>query len=185
MTSRSKIRTLGKMLFRLETRSSDGSTKKLIYLLLTYLIPGMFISFLILKQSQDSTGFQFAFLTYLLFTVLILFTLTTEFDNLLMSKTESDVLTNLPLTGDMISLAKVKYVFPRYLFFLTVPLLLPSSFYYYIIVKSLPLTITYYIHGYLICMFFSAIVLLLYSILIKNLNIKRSSLFTILFQILL
>jgi hypothetical protein len=148
------------------------------------LIPGMFLPFLLFKQSTDPSGYEYIFLTYLFITVILSFTIISELDNFIISKTESEVLGILPLDDATIVNAKM-YVIIRYLTLLTVPLLLPGSFFYFFIVRSVPRTILYYLSGLILSQFLVNLILLIYCFALMNLKLKRLSTYTYIFQILL
>ncbi|MGH2575157.1 MAG: hypothetical protein ACRDFC_05585 [Ignavibacteria bacterium] len=179
-----KIKMLGRLMFKLETRSKNGSRRKLVMIFLSYLLPGAFVPFLIIKQSTDPTGFEFAFITFLFFSTIICFTIITELDNFIISKTEIDVLGVLPINSDVIVRAKV-YVMIRYIFLLSLPLLLPGSIFYYFLLKSVSYPLLYFISGNLLFMFLVFIILLIYSVALRNLRIEAISIYTLILQILL
>jgi hypothetical protein len=179
-----KIRTLSSLLFKLETRSNDGSKRKLIMLFISFLLPGLFLPFLLYKQNPDPTGYEFAFLTYVFFTLVLSFTVISEFDNLVISKTEIDVLTSLPVDDELIVSAKM-YGITRYIFIISLPLLVPSSVYYYMILGSYPRAVIYFLSGYFLCLFVVNILLFFYSIALKKLKPNRLSLYTLILQVLL
>lgn len=184
MTDVRKIRTLGKLLFKLETRTRTGSIRKILILMISYLIPGMFLPFLLFRQNADPSGYEYIFLTYLFITVILSFTIISDLDNLIISKTESEVLGILPLDDATIIHAKM-YVVIRYITLLTVPLLLPGSFFYFFIVRSFPRTILYYFSGLILSQFLVNIILLIYCFALMNFKLKRLSTYTYIFQVLL
>src|SRR5436190_23201847 len=116
MTDVRKIKTLGKLLFKLETRSKNGSNRKLLFTMVSYMVPGLFLPLLLLKQNSDPTGYEFTFLSYLLYSLIFAFTITTELDNQVISKAEIDIFTSMPVDDELIIRAKL-YVILRYVFF--------------------------------------------------------------------
>ena len=168
----------------METRSRDGSIKKILILFLSYSLPGWFLSVLLFKQNIDPTGFEYAFLTYLFFSIILCFTILSELDNLVVSKTESELLGTLPIHDNIAAGAKM-YVILRYLLILTVPLMLPGSIFYYFIIKSISRALLYYASGYIMCLFITSIILLLYSIILRNFRVKKLSTYTYLLQVFL
>lgn len=166
----------------METRSRDGSIKKIILLFLSYSLPGWFLPALIFKQNTDPAGFEYIFLTYLFFSVILCFTLLSELDNLIITKTESELLGTLPLNDSTAAGAKM-YVILRYLLILTLPLMIPGSLFYYFIIKSVPRVLLYYASGYLMSVFITCVILLFYSILLRNFRLKRLSTYTYLLQV--
>ncbi len=184
MTDIRKVKALGKLLLKLETRNRSGSTKKIVILFISYLLPGLFLPFLLFKQSVDPTGFQYVFMTYLFFTVLLCFTVISELDNLIVSKTEVDLFGTLPLDDNIIVNAKM-YMIIRYLLLLTVPLLLPGSVFYYFMVKSIPRVVLYYLSGLILAQFTVNILLLIYCFALNSFRLKNLSTYTYIFQVLL
>ncbi len=184
MTDVRKIKTVGRLLFKLETRSRSGSNKKLLFTMFTYMLPGLFLPFLLAKQNADSTGFEFVFLTYLFYSLLISFTIITELDNLVISKAETNIFSSMPIEDELIVRGKL-YVIIRYVFILSVPLLIPGSIYFYLLLKSFPRTVMYFIAGFMLCLFLAYTLILLYSIALKILNVKRISTITLIFQLVL
>lgn len=179
-----QIRTLGRLLLKIETRGRDGSIKKLIILFISYSLPGWFLPVMLYNQNIDPTGFEYAFLTYLFFSVILCFTILSELDNLILSKTESELLGILPISSSTVAGAKM-YVITRYLLFLTLPLMLPGSMFYYLIVKSVPRALLYYFSGYIMCLFITCVILLFYSFLLRSFRINRLGTFTYLLQVFL
>jgi len=130
-----KVRAMGNLLIKLETRSRSGSSRKLVLIYISYLLPGLFIPWLLIKQNSDPTGFEYAFLSYLLYSVTIIFTLINDLDNLVISKSEVEIFTVLPADDRLIVRAKM-YMMMRYFTFLSIPLLIPGSLFYYFITFS-------------------------------------------------
>lgn len=184
MYNRNKIITLGKLLLKLETRSHDGSKRKLIMLLISYLLPGIFLPFLLYKQNPDPTGFEFSFLTYLFFSLALSFTIISEFDNLIVSKTEIDIFTAMPIDDELVVNAKLYGIF-RYIFIISLPLLVPASFYYYNISGSISSALLYFISGYALCLFVIYILLFFYAAASRILKTSRLSLYTLSVQVIL
>lgn len=184
MTDIRKIKTLGRLLFKLETRSNDGSKRKLFMLFISFLLPGLFLPFLLFKQNADPSGFQFAFLTYMFFTLVLSFTVISEFDNLVISKTEIDVLTSLPLDAELIVSAKM-YGITRYIFIIALPLLIPSSIYFYLIIRSYPRAITFFLSGFFLCLFVVNMLLFFYAIALRRLKTNRLGIYTLIIQVIL
>jgi hypothetical protein len=182
LSDTAQIKTLGRLLLKIETRSRDGSIKKILILFLSYSLPGWFLPFLLFKQNVDPTGFEFTFLTYLFFSVILCFTILSELDNLVLSRTETEVLGTLPLNDSTAAGAKM-YVLLRYLFILTIPLILPGSLFYYFIVKSVPRAFLYYASGYLLSFFITSVILLFYSYLMRNFKLRRLGTYTYLLQV--
>jgi len=67
------------------------------------------------------------------------------------------------------------YVILRYLFVLSLPLMVPGSIFYYFIAKSLPRAFLYYASGYVMCLFVTNVLLLIYSFVLRNFKAKRLS----------
>jgi hypothetical protein len=179
-----KVRTLGKLLLKLETRSKNGSNRKLLLLNISYLLPGVFLPWLLLKQNTDPTGFEFAFLTFLFYSLILSFTIITELDNLIISKTEADLLTSMPIDDGLLVRAKM-YMITRYLIFLCIPLLMPASIYYYAIINSIPRTFLYLASGFMLCFFTVNILILVYSAALRIFRSKKLSSYTLAFQLLM
>lgn len=184
MTDLRKVKILGKLLFKLETRTRTGSIRKIVILMFSYLIPGWFLPFLLFKQNTDPTGYEYVFLTYLFFTVILSFTIISELDNIIITRSESEIFSILPLEEATIVNAKM-YVIIRYLALLAVPLLLPGSFYYFFIVKSFQRVLLYYLSGFILSLFIVNLIMLIYCIALMNFKLKRLSTYTYIFQVLL
>ncbi len=179
-----KVKTMGKLLLKLETRGRAGTGKKIVFLMITYLIPGCFLPLLLVKQNTDPTGFEYTFLTYLFYSLIISFTISSELDNLIVSKNESDIFSAMPVSGRLVARAKM-YMLNRYIFILTIPLFAPGAVFYYTMMRSVPRSIMYIIAGYMMCFFTVNILLLVYSIALRILKTKRLSVYTLFFQLLL
>jgi hypothetical protein len=179
-----KIKLLGKLLLKLETTSKSGSNRKLLLINISYLLPGIFLPWLLIKQNTDPTGFEFAFITFLFYTMIISFTVVTELDNIIISKTEADLITSMPVDDSLIVRAKM-FMILRYSAFLMLPLLLPGGIYFYSIVKSLPRALLYVSAGFMVCFLFTSIIILLYSIALKVFRSSGISAYTLAFQLLL
>jgi hypothetical protein len=175
---------LGKLLLKLETRSKTGSGRKLVILYITYLIPGVFIPWLLLQQNQDVSGFEFSFITYLLYSITICFTIINDLDSIIISKSEAELFNILPLTDKMIVDGKMYMMF-RYYLFLSIPLLLPGSIYYYSLLKSFPRVLLYLLSGFMMILFISNIITLVYTAALKILNSSRLGSLSLTFQVLL
>ncbi|MEO8512089.1 MAG: hypothetical protein ABI543_00885 [Ignavibacteria bacterium] len=179
MTSKTKI--LGDMLLKLETRSKTGSGRKMLYLNISYFIPGVFLPWLLLKQNADPTGFQFSFLLFLFYTLILSFTVITELDNIIISKTEAEILSALPIESRVLINAKM-YMITRYLMLLSLPLLVPGSVYYYFMMKSLPRAFLFFISAFMICFFVINLLILLYSAALRIFKAKSIGSYTMFFQ---
>ncbi|MCC7159779.1 MAG: hypothetical protein IT281_09590, partial [Ignavibacteria bacterium] len=180
----SKIRVLGRLMLKLETRSKSGSLRKLVLLNISYLIPGFFLPWLLMKQNTDATGFEFSFLTYLFYSLILSFTIITELDNLIISKTEAEIFSSMPVDDRLMVNAKM-YMMLRYLAFLSLPLLLPGSIFYYSIMRSFPRAIMYLLAGFMLFLFILNIMALLYSIALKVLRAGKISTYTLAFQMIM
>lgn len=179
-----KIKQLGKLLLRLETSSRNGSNRKLLLLNISYLLPGIFLPWLLIKQNTDPTGFEFAFITFLFYSMILSFTIVTELDNIIISKTEADLLSSMPVDDKLIVRAKM-FMILRYAVFLMLPLLLPGGIYFFSIVKSFPRAVLYIVSGFMVCFLFINIIILLYSIALKVFKSARISTYTLAFQLIL
>lgn len=179
-----KVRTLGKLLLKLETRSRTGSNRKLLLLNITYLLPGIFLPLLLVKQNTDPTGFEYSFLTFLFFSLILTFTVITELDNLIVSRTEAEIFSAMPIDNGLLVNAKM-FVITRYTFFLSLPLLLPGSFFYYTIMRSFPRTFVYFISGFMLLFFTVNILILLYSMALRNFKAKNLGTYSMMFQFLM
>jgi len=177
-----KIKSLGKLLLKLETRSKSGSGMKFIFIMFTYLIPGVFLPLLIVRQNTDFTGFDYTFLTYLLYTIVIMFTITTELDNLVVTRTEAEVFTAMPIDDELLTRGKM-YMLQRYIYLLVVPLFFPGACFYFTIMKSVPRSIMYFIGGYALISFIIYFILFLYSASLKVFKAKRLGSYTLVFQL--
>ncbi len=166
----------------METRSRDGSLKKILILFLSYSLPGWLLPVLLFKQNMDPAGFEYTFLTYLFFSVILCFTILSELENLVVSRTETELLGVLPLDDSTVAGAKM-YVIFRYLLILTVPFMLPGSLFYYFIIESIPRALLYYASGYIMCLFITCVILLFYSFMLRNFRLKKLSTYTYLLQV--
>lgn len=184
MTDYKKLKILRKLFLRLELRNKRGSGAKIITLLISYLIPGIFIPFLIYKQNADFSGFEFCFLTYLAYSIILSFTLISEFDNLLISKVESDVMNILPIDNNLLSRAKISVIF-RYTLIVSLPLLLPGSFFYYLIMKSAAFVFLYFVNGVMLFLFIIYLLLLIYCLGLRYFGAKKIGTYSLIFQIFL
>src|SRR4030095_16383151 len=184
MINASKVRTLGKLLLKLETRSKTGSSRKLYLLNLSYLIPGIFLPWLLVKQNTDPTGFQFSFLTFLFFSLILSFTIISELDNFIISKSEADIISSMPVEDRVLVSAKM-YMIWRYIVFLSAPLLLPGSFFYYKLMKSFPRAFLYIACGLMLSFFIVYCLTLLYSIALKVFRSKNLGTYTLMFQLVM
>jgi hypothetical protein len=179
-----KIRTLGKFFLKLEMKGKDGSRRKLILILFSYLIPGIFLPLLLFKQNADPTGFNYAFLSFLFFSLIVTFNIVSQFDNILISKTEADIFTIFPVDDEIVVNAKM-YVIWRYMFMMSLPLLIPGSIFFYLIMRSIPRAAMYFISGLLLFLFILYTLLLIYSIAIRAFKIARLGTLTLFFQVLI
>ena len=173
---------MGNLLLKLETRSKTGSGRKMLYLNISYFIPGVFLPWLLLKQNSDPTGFQFSFLTFLFYTLIISFTVITELDNLIISKTESEILSAMPIDNRVLINAKM-YMITRYLIMLSAPLLLPGSIFYYSLMRSFPRALLFLISAFMLCYFIVNILILLYSAALRIFKAKSIGSYTMVFQL--
>ena len=179
-----KVKILGSLLLKLETRSKTGSGRKMLYLNISYFIPGVFLPWLLLKQNADPTGFQFSFITFLFYSLIIAFTIITELDNLITSKTETEVLAAMPIDNRLLVNAKM-YMVTRYLLLLSLPLLVPGSIYYYAIMRSFPRALLFYLSAFMLCFFITNILILLYSAAIRTFRSKSVGSYTMVFQVIM
>lgn len=184
MPDAGKVKSLGRLLLKLETRSRTGSGRKLIFLIISYLIPGIFLPWLLAKQNTDPTGFEYTFLTFLIYTLILSFTVITELDNLVISRSEAEIITSLPVGNDTLIGAKM-YVIARYILFLALPLLVPGSVFYYTIMRSFPRALLYIVSGYMLSFFIINILVLLYSAALRLFKSRNIGSYTLMFQILL
>jgi len=184
VTAAALIKTLGKLFLKLELRSKDGSARKTILVSLSYLVAGFFVSFLVYRQSFDASGLEFAFLSYLLFSILMIFVAVSELDNLVISPVEAEVLAVLPIQDKIVARAKL-YVLIRYVFVAALPLLLPGAAFFQLRVSLLVLTILYIAAGFLLFVFLLSLLVLLYAIALCNIQASRVSSLTLVFQALL
>ncbi len=169
------------MLLKLETRSKTGSGKKMLYLNISYFIPGVFLPWLLLKQNADPTGFQFSFLLFLFYTLILSFTVITELDNLIISKTEAEILQAMPIDSRVLINAKM-YMITRYLLLLSLPLLVPGSVYYYFLMRSFPRALLFFVSAFMICFFVINLLILLYTAALRIFRAKSIGSYTMFFQ---
>ncbi|MFI5145181.1 MAG: hypothetical protein ACHQJ4_06245, partial [Ignavibacteria bacterium] len=184
MFTSAKTRTLGKFFLKLETRGKDGSGRRLPLVLFSYLLSGILLPFFLFSRNADPSGYDFAFLTFLFFSLLVAFSIISEFDNLLISKSEAEIISSLPLDDELIVNAKM-YVLMRYLFITSLPLLLPASIFFYFITGSVPRALLYFVSGETMLIFLVFILMLLYSIAVKMLKSSRLSMITTIFQVVM
>ena len=182
MTYYAKIRHLGNLLLKLETRSKNGSGKKLLLINLSYLIPGLFLPWILVKQNTDPTGFQFSFLTFLFYSLILAFTIISELDNLIISRSEAEILSALPIDDKLIVRAKM-YMLQRYITFLCLPLLLPGGIFYFSIMRSFPRTIMFIIAGFMMCFLTVNVIIMLYAMAIRTFKAGRIGSYTLYFQL--
>jgi len=169
------------MLLKLETRSKTGSGKKMLYLNISYFIPGVFLPWLLLKQNADPTGFQFSFLLFLFYSLILSFTVITELDNIIISKTESEILSAMPIESRLLINAKM-YMITRYLLLLSLPLLVPGSIYYYFLMRSFPRALLFFISAFMMCFFIINLLILLYMAALRIFRAKSIGSYTMIFQ---
>jgi hypothetical protein len=179
-----KIKVLRELLMKQETRGRDGSRKKLILLFISYALPGIFLPLLLYKQNSDPTGFQYSFLTFLFFSIILAFTVINEFENFVISKTEIDLFTALPVDDELIVYAKLRVIL-RYVFVISLPLLIPGSVYFFMVVRSLPRSILYFVSGFMLFYFLINVMLMIYCVILRRFAAKRLSSYVLIFQILL
>lgn len=177
-----KVKILGKLLLKLETRSRSGANRKLLLLNISYLLPGIFLPWLLVKQSTDASGFEYVFFTYFFYSLILAFTFITELDNLIISKTEADLLSSMPIEDKLLIRAKM-YMILRYLIFLSVPLLVPGGVFFYFIVKSFPRALLYVISGFMLLYFITNLMILVYSAALRYLKTRSLSFYTLVFQL--
>lgn len=182
MTYYAKIRHLGNLLLKLETRSKNGSGKKLLLINLSYLIPGLFLPWILVKQNADPTGFQFSFLTFLFYSLILAFTIISELDNLVISRSEAEILSAMPIDDKLIVRAKM-YMLQRYITFLCLPLLLPGSIFYYSLMRSVPRAIMFILAGFMMCFLTVNLLVMLYAMAIRTFKAKRIGSYTLYFQL--
>lgn len=179
-----KVRALGKLLLKLETKSKTGSNRKLLLLNLTTTIPGIFLPWLLVKQTTDPTGFEFSFITFLFFSLILIFTIITELDNLIVSKTEAEILSAMPISDTLLVNAKMFMIW-RYLIFLSLPMLLPGSIFYYSIIRSWPRAMLYIVSGFMLFFFITNVLVLLYSAALRIFRSGRLASYTLAFQMIM
>ena len=184
MTDANKVRTLGRLLLKLETKSRSGSNRKLFLIYISYAISGIFLPWILIKQNTDPTGFEFTLLSYLFFSLIILFTIITDIDNIVISGSEVEIFSSMPIDDKVIVKAKM-YMLLRYVAFLTMPLLLPGSIFFYSIVRSFPRTVLYIASGFMLCFFIINILVLLYSASLRIFKSKNLASYTLIFQLLM
>ncbi|KXK46356.1 MAG: hypothetical protein UZ05_CHB002002352 [Chlorobi bacterium OLB5] len=172
------------MLLKMETRGRTGSGRKMLLLNLSFFIPGLFLPYILFKQNADPTGYQFAFAAFMFYSLITAFTILTELDNLITSKTEAEIITVMPVDTSILVNAKM-YMLNRYLLLLTVPLLLPGSIYFYAILRSVPRALLFYIAALMICFFTAHILLLLYTAALKIFKAGSAGKYTLVFQSLM
>jgi len=177
-----KVKALGRLLLKLETRSRTGSNRKLFIIYITYLIPGVFIPWVLIKQNLDAGGFEFTFLSFLLYSITICFTIINELDNIIISKSEAELFSAMPVNNRLIVSGKT-YMMLRYYLYLSIPLLLPGSIYYYSLVRSFPRAILYLISGFLLILFIANIITLMYAAALKFLKPEKVGSVSLVFQI--
>lgn len=179
-----KIRTLGNLLLKLETRSRNGSNRKLLLLNISYLLPGIFLPLLLSKQNTDHTGFEYSFITFLFYSLILSFTVISELDNIIISKSETELLSSLPIDDSLLVRAKM-FMLTRYIFFLSLPLLIPGSLFYYLMLKSIPRAIMYFAAGEMLFYFIVYLIILAYSMALRVFRSKNLSTYTLIFQLLM
>jgi len=184
VTDAGKVKTLGRLLLKLETRSRNGSNRKLLLLNISYLIPGILLPWILLKQNTDPTGFEFAFLTYMFYSLILSFTIIAELDNMIISRTEIDLFSSMPVDDRLLVNAKM-YMLLRYVFFLSVPMLVPGSIFYFLMIKSYSRTFIYLASGLMLCIFAVNIIVLLYSAALRIFKSKNLSTYTLFFQLIM
>lgn len=97
------------MLLKMETRGRTGSGRKMLLLNLSFFIPGLFLPYILFKQNADPTGYQFAFAAFMFYSLITAFTILTELDNLITSKTEAEIITVMPVDTSILVNAKNVY----------------------------------------------------------------------------
>jgi hypothetical protein len=176
-----KVKTLGSLLLKLETLGKKGSGRKMLLLNISFFVPGVLIPWLLFRQNADPTGFQFAFITFLCYSLIIAFTIITELDNLVTSRTEAEILSAMPVNLDTLLSAKM-YMYNRYLLMLSAPLLLPGSIFFYAILRSLPRALMFYIAALMLIYFTANILLLVYTAALRIFKTARAGSYTLIFQ---
>jgi hypothetical protein len=179
-----KVRMLGRLLLKLETRSKTGSNRKLLLLNLTTTIPGIAIPWLLIKQTTDPTGFEFSFITFLFYSLILMFTVVSELDNLVISKTEAEIFSAMPINDNLMVNAKMFMIW-RYVTFLSLPMLLPGSIFYYSILRSYPRALVYILSGFMLFFFITNVLILLYSAALRIFRSGRLSTYTLAFQMIM
>lgn len=182
MSDSAKINYLGKILLRLETRSSDGSLRKLFLVNLSFLFPAILTSGLMYMQKVSA--FEFSFINFLLFSLLMIFSIINELDNILLSENECEIYSTVPLSCKILSGAKM-YMLTRLVLLMAIPLYIPSGVFYFLLSNSIGLSFVYVINGYVAGYFIINIVVLLYAVAVRNFKISRSSNFRLLLQLIM
>jgi hypothetical protein len=177
-----KIKSMGRMLLKLEMKSSDGSFKKLILLYISFLIPGIFIPLLI--KLQNPLLPEYSFITFLLFSTLVAFTVINDLDNLIISKTEAEIVSSIPVSNYVIAHAKA-YMLRRYIAYLSLPLLIPGAVIHYLISHSLFFSFSYLISGYLLFLYITVIISIVYTFIIIRFNPTYTGRARLVFQLLI
>lgn len=179
-----KVKALGNLLLKLETRSRTGTNRKLLLIYISYLIPGIFIPWLLIKQNTDPTGFEYAFLSYLLYSITIIFTVINELDNLVISKSEAEVFTALPVNDKLIVSAKM-YMMLRYFTFLSIPMIIPGSIFYYFVTESFMRVSMYAVSGLMLILFLAFFTTLIYTAALVLIKPKKLGTVSLIFQLIL
>jgi hypothetical protein len=184
MYDATKVKVLTGMLFKQEIRGKDGTSKKLVLLFISYILPGIFLPLILYKQNSDPTGFEFSFLTFLFFSIILAFTIIAELNNLIVSKTEIELFSALPVDDELIVHAKL-HVTLRYIFIISLPLLIPGAVYYFIIIRSVSRSILYFVSGFMMFYFLINFLMMFYSIILKKIKSARLNTYVLVFQIVL
>lgn len=179
----SQVRTLTKLFFRLETRSKDGSYKKLMLLFISFSIPGIFLPLILSKNISDTTGFTYSLISFLFYSMIIAFTIISELDNIVITKNEVNLLTILPVGDNIVVKAKMNVLY-RYIMIIVLPLLIPGVLFFYIQTKSVIFSFLFLFAGFNLCLFIVYIIILFYSIAVNNFNPGKISLYTMILQII-
>jgi ABC-2 type transport system permease protein len=178
----SQVKTLSNLFFRLETRSKDGSFKKLLLLFISFSIPGILLPLILAKNISDTTGFTYSFISFLFYSMIIAFTIISELDNIVVTKNEVNLLTILPVQDEVVVKAKMIVLY-RYVFIIVIPLLIPGGLFYYLQTKSVIFSLLFLFAGFNLCLFIVYVIILLYSVAVNNYNPDKVSLFSMILQV--
>lgn len=178
----SQVKALTKLFFRLETRSKDGSFKKLLLLFISFSIPGVFLPLILMRNISDPTGFTYSFISFLFYSMIIAFTIISELDNIVITRNEVNLLAVLPVGDNVVVKAKMKVLY-RYILIIVLPLLIPGVLFFYLQTKSVIFSFLFLLAGYNLCLFIVYIVILLYAVALNNFNPDKISFYSMFLQI--